>query len=269
MTRLIQKSVNVSKRIFFRMEKWLYYNGWLEPSRLVLPDFLCIGSQKAGTTWLYENLRQHPDLFLPDRKELNYFSSKYRFFGMPLSAYSHYFQEAKGMKGEITPYENLPVRRIRFIKKIIPSLKLILIIRNPVDRMWASVLMYLVSAQKKQFEDISDKEFTRMFHEPDLFSRGDYPAILKNWRSVFPENQLHICFYDDLVSHPKQFLRDIFVFLEVSTEPGWSQFPVENVFNKSPEYPCPQHLRNYLKNMYYDSLKKLSQEFPHQTEKYS
>lgn len=268
MSSLIQRPVNVSKRAFFRMEKWFYYNGWLQPSQLVLPDFLSIGSQKAGTTWLYENLRQHPELFLPDRKELNYFSSKYRFFGMPLKAYSQYFQEAQGVKGEVTPCENLPIRRIRFIKKIMPSLKLILIIRNPVDRMWAAALMYLVRAQKRKFEEISDKEFVRLFHDPDLFSRGDYPMILNNWRSVFPESQLHICFYDELVNDPKQFLNEILRFLEVSTVVDWSPFPIKSLFNKSPKHPCPEHLKDYLKNIYMDSMEKLSYEYPHITRKW-
>ena len=42
------------------------------------PDFLCIGAQKAGTTWLYDNLKKHPDLGLPDVKELHYFDSRER-----------------------------------------------------------------------------------------------------------------------------------------------------------------------------------------------
>ena len=38
-----------------------------------LPDFLCIGAQKSGTTWLYHNLKQHPQVWLPPVKELHYF----------------------------------------------------------------------------------------------------------------------------------------------------------------------------------------------------
>lgn len=269
MTSLLQKPVNLTRRNFFRAEKWLYYHGWLKPTHLTLPDFLCIGSQKAGTTWLYENLRQHPELFLPDRKELNYFSSKHRFFGMPLKAYSDYFTGAKErIKGEVTPCANLPLKRIRFIKKIMPSVRLILIIRNPIDRMWASALMYLVRAQKRNFDDISDGEFIRLFNQPDLFSRGDYPSVLHNWRAVFPENQLHICFYDDLMNNPKAFLKAILAFLQVSNEADWSLFPIDSIFNKSPGHPCPEHLRDYLNNMYRNSIGKLSTEFPDKTQKW-
>lgn len=262
---LISKPINAGKRTFFRIEKWLYYQGWLESINLPMPDFLCIGSQKAGTTWLYENLRCHQELFLPARKELNYFSSKYRFYGMPLGDYSNYFKTASGIKGEVTPCANLSVRRIRFIKTIMPSLKIILIIRNPIERMWASALMYLVQAQKRPFNSITDEEFYQLFDNPDLLSRGHYPDILKNWRSIFPEEQLHICFYDDLLNNPKSFLKSIFQFLEVSTDVDWSLFLVNNVFNKSPEYKCPEHLHAYLRYTYRKSISLLAVEFPEQT----
>ncbi|MBL6449800.1 sulfotransferase [Fulvivirga sp. 29W222] len=260
--RLITKPINVSRRAIFRIEKWLYRAGVLKTERLTFPDFLCIGSQKAGTTWLYENLRCHPGLFLPDRKELNYFSSKYRFYGLPLSAYSDYFKNTHGVKGEVTPCANLPLRRIRFIKNIMPDLKLILIIRNPIDRMWASALMYLVRAQKKRFEDISDSDFYQLFQNQDLFSRGEYDRILRNWRGVFPSEQLHICFYHDLLNDPKRFLKDIFHFLNISEPIDWSNFPIQDTFNKSPEYALPSHLRAYLEGMYKQSIEEFKEEFP-------
>lgn len=262
MSNVFQKSLNLSKRTVFRVEKWLYYTGLLKTQQLIFPEFLCIGSQKAGTTWLYENLRCHPELFLPDRKELNYFSSKYRFYGMPLNAYSDYFKAAKGIKGEITPCANLPLRRIRFIKTIMPHLKLILIIRNPVDRMWASALMYLVRAQKRSFEEVKEEEFYKLFKNKDLLTRDNYVEILKNWRSAFPKEQLHICFYHDLVNDPKKFLKEVFRFLKVSDQVDWSTFPVNDTFNKSPEYNMPPHIRAYLHNLYKESMEELNKEFP-------
>ena len=259
---LINKPVNASRRMVFRIEKWFYKIGLFNTQQLTFPEFLCIGSQKAGTTWLYENLRCHPELFLPDRKELNYFSSKYRFYGLPLSAYCDYFKAAKGVKGEVTPCANLPLRRIRFMQSIIPNLKLILIIRNPIDRMWASALMYLVRAQKKRFEDIRDEEFFKLFNNRDLFSRGEYAKILKNWRSVFPKEQIHICFYDDLLNSPKTFLKEIFLFLNVSDQVDWNHFPVSDTFNKSPDHTMPVHIKVYLEKLYKQSLKEFGEEFP-------
>src|SRR5688572_18044644 len=75
-------------------EKVLIAHGFISSTKLILPDFLCIGVQKTGTSWLYQNLRLHPDIFMPDRKELDYFNNTYRFYSFPLSYYSDYFANA-------------------------------------------------------------------------------------------------------------------------------------------------------------------------------
>ena len=69
-----------------------------------LPNFLCIGAQKSGTTTLYDILKQHPHIFLPDKKELHFFDieSKYQ---KGVKYYSSYFQGSNSYLsvGEITP----------------------------------------------------------------------------------------------------------------------------------------------------------------------
>ena len=70
-------------------------------TRHALPHFLGIGAQKAGTTWLAENLRCHPEVFLPERKELHWLDHK---FERPLSDWAAHFADAGERKrGEITP----------------------------------------------------------------------------------------------------------------------------------------------------------------------
>lgn len=262
LTPLLQKPVNLGKRIIYRAEKWLYHLELLKTDQLTFPDFLCAGVEKSGTTWLYENLKCHPELNLPDRKELNYFSSKYRFYGLPLSHYSRYFKGVTKIKGEITPCENMPIGRIRFMHKIMPSLKIIIILRNPVERIWSAALMHLVRAKNRNIEDIPESEFLQLFKQRSHYSRGDYPVILNNWRQVFPKHQLHICFYDDLKSDPKRFLESVFDFLAISKEVNWLQFPVDEIINSSHRIEIPNNLRLYLEEKYQESLKELTEEFP-------
>ncbi len=59
------------------LENPLYFNGLLASKTLCLPHFLGIGAQKAGTTWLHENLQCHPEIFLPEPKELHHFDWNY------------------------------------------------------------------------------------------------------------------------------------------------------------------------------------------------
>jgi hypothetical protein len=82
-------------------EKSLYTRGVLSPKRLTLPDFLGIGAPRAGTTWLDRNLRAHPDLYLPDRKELHYFD---RYYHTALYVYTRRFRAGRGrVKGRDHP----------------------------------------------------------------------------------------------------------------------------------------------------------------------
>jgi hypothetical protein len=246
----------------YYLEKMGYSFGAFSAEKLTLPDFLCIGAQKAGTTWLYENLKLHPQIFMPGRKELNYFSNTYRFYSYPLAYYAHYFAgSGNKLKGEATPCCNLPVKRIRFIGKIMPSVKLIIILRNPVDRLWAGALMHLVSGPKRKFEEFSEADFKHEMLKPDNLGRGFYPLILQNWRSVFPNEQLLIVFFDDLVNHPQQFLEQCFAFLGVDTHVRWEDFNLDVRFNKSPAYPMPENLRDYFFNIYKPSIVQLEKEF--------
>ena len=81
------------KRRYWRIEKWWYSTWPGAADRLPLPDFLGIGAQKAGTTWLWENLRRHPEIFVPDKKELHYFDNK---FDQSLRYYTRRFEAARG-----------------------------------------------------------------------------------------------------------------------------------------------------------------------------
>jgi hypothetical protein len=249
-------------RPVFFFEKALYCNGVTPSRKLVLPDFLVIGVQKSATHWLFENLRKHPDIFMPERKELDYFSNNARFFSYPLSYYASYFSSSpEKIKGEATPCCNLPVSRIRFIRRIMPNVRLIIILRNPVDRLWSAALMYLVRAEKRKFDDITESDFHQFFSRPDVISRGFYPQILRNWRSVFPEEQFLICFYDDLLENTKHFLERIFRFLGVQSPESWSDFPYESRINKSLNYVMPPALRNYYLKLYEPHILELSKEF--------
>jgi len=141
----------------YGLGKRIYELSLRSTDHLCLPDFICIGAQKAGTAWLYENLRVHPDIYMSKKKELHFFDIN---FYRSLGFYSSWFEEgADKMKGEITPaYSNLPKRRIVFIRKIMPNLKLILILRNPIDRAWSAARMGLIGTRRKK------KLATQKFH---------------------------------------------------------------------------------------------------------
>lgn len=167
------------RRACSRVEKKAYRWGWLTFHPRLAPDFLGIGAQKSGTTWLYKNLRCHPELFLPDEKELHYFDWNYE---RSLRWYGHQFKPGiNKIKGEITPgYSIIERERIALIHRLWPKLRLVLLLRNPIDRAWSQAVMNLVTLSGRPYEDVSPTEFLEHFRSPRSVLRGDYRSIIDN-----------------------------------------------------------------------------------------
>ena len=99
-----------------------------------LPNFITIGAMKSGTTSLYRNLQLHPKIGMSKLKELHYFS---RHFDRPLEWYANQFTDEKPVNGDITPgysWAHIFPDVAERIYKTIPDVKLIYIVRDPIDR---------------------------------------------------------------------------------------------------------------------------------------
>ncbi|MEO9964292.1 MAG: sulfotransferase [Reichenbachiella sp.] len=228
----------------------------------MVPDFLCIGAQKAGTSWLQYHLREHPQIWLPPFKEIHYFddldrSSHLRnlilrrgqylrslhklgqiplerglirdlfwfmkYFVMPRTNrwYQSLFQPKAGqIAGELTPaYARLTPELISEVYKFNPELKLIYVLRNPIDRTISQLKMQM--SRKSVFDedrDLPDKERLEAYMKiPQLFANGDYLTNLSNWQTVFPENQILVLFFEEMSASPTEYLKKILDFLEVNS----------------------------------------------------
>src|SRR6266566_10071429 len=149
------------------------------------PDFLCVGAQKGGTSWLYRQLESHPDFWMPPVKELHYFDELSRIPPVAsarprddrdrrflerirrLSAKSHVdledyarLFESKGslLSGDITPaYSMLSDETIERIVDGFPNLKVIFLARDPVERAWSQLSMGVRLRNISRF-DVTDAE---------------------------------------------------------------------------------------------------------------
>jgi hypothetical protein len=177
-------------------------------------DFLGIGAQKAGTTWLYANLRKHPAIAFPAGKEVHFWDANY---ALGIDWYRNLFPHQENRRqGEITPaYAILPIALIQEIYRFNPLLKLIYIVRNPRDRAWSSALMALKRAEMT-FEEASDQWFIDHFNSQGSRMRGNYRQCIANWTSVFPAAQLLILNYDDISRRPHALLQQCCAHLGVN-----------------------------------------------------
>jgi len=256
----VRNGIVYIRRFFSHFEKSYYLYNSRAVKKLALPDFLGIGNAKAGSTWLYYNLKVHPELFLAEPKELRYFDL---YFHKPLTSYtSHFKAGSKKVKGEITPsYCFIDLSRISFIKKIMPELKLIFIMRNPVERAWSQALMNLVTLPKRDYSDVKENEFYNHFISVQSLKRGDYKKIISNWLSFYPAESLFVGFFSDITERPKQLLTDIFKHLQISTNVSWKLFPYNKAFQTGPNIEIPVKYQEFLEDVFRDEIEDLYLDF--------
>ncbi len=170
-------------------------------------DFLGIGAQKAGTTWLAKMLEHHPAVQFPASKEVHFWDAHYR---NGYEWYNRFFAPQAGIKkGDITPaYGILPLEKIAEVRHHFPKVPLLYSVRNPIDRAWSSALMALMRAEMKP-EEASDQWFIDHFHSEGSMKRGDYEQCLKNWLQFYPQEQLLLVRYDEIASHPREVMKKV------------------------------------------------------------
>jgi sulfotransferase family protein len=216
-----------------------------------LPDFLIIGAQKAGTTALYAYLRWHPQITGPSFKEVSFFDRHYargsRWYRAHLPARPRQWPARRRhgswpRVGEASPsylFHSLAPERVR---GLIPAVRLIAVLRNPVDRALSHYQHEVVLGREPlSFEGALDQEdermrgeIERMSSDPTYFShawwnytyaaRGRYAEQLERWYESFPGEQLHVLFSDELLERPAEAYARVLDFLGVDPH-ELSSFP--------------------------------------------
>lgn len=199
------------------VEKPLQKKRILRVDRNLLPQFLGIGAQKSGTTWLHSNLARVDSLFLPEVKELHYFDWN---FHRPISEYCDEFRNAGSrIRGEITPgYATLNDSRVAFIRSLVPDLRVILLLRDPIERSWSQAVMNLVEIEGVSPEEIPVEKFLEHLSEDRVRLRNDYVGIIDRWTNAFGSDQIYVGFFEDVVARPVKLLGEILDFLGVQQQ---------------------------------------------------
>jgi len=128
-------------------------------------------------------------------------------------------------------------------------------LRNPPQRAWSNIRFKLTRAA---FTDIHDLEKIKSFIDsPEQELRSDYLRTINTWSSCFPEEQMFICFYDDLVADPDGFASGIMEFL--GADPNlWQRGSENECVNASKSVTMPADIELYLAEKYISQLEILS-----------
>lgn len=233
-----------------------------------MPDFLIIGAQKARTTSLYNYLTQHEQIDAAIVKEVHYFDVN---FDKPLEWYMSRFpsldMSEKNLTGEASPYYIFHPLVPERIHNIMPDIKIIVLLRNPVNRAFSHYHHAIKNlGETLTFEEAIEIEEERLngekekfFRDPLYYSsnfqhysylaRGIYADQLKSWFNIFPREQFLILTYEDFFSRLPESMKCITDFLCIELH----DFNME-----------PQNQGNYIEKMNPHTEKRLREYFaPH------
>lgn len=182
-------------------------------------DFIGIGLHKAGTTWIADNLRKHPDVFIPEIKELEYFNENLSFYWTgpnpnykkDLDWYHSFFNEADPNKlwGEFTVRYFEAKNAARDIYNYNPDVKIILSLRHPVEKVRS---LFTYGKQKGVFKP--DAKFEEIIENEDyVLENSMYAVNLKRYLDIFPREQILILFHKDLKADNRKFFKRVTDFL--------------------------------------------------------
>ncbi|MCG8426017.1 MAG: sulfotransferase domain-containing protein [Chromatiales bacterium] len=178
------------------------------------PSFIGIGAQKCASTWIYDILKDHPQVRLSEQKELDFFSYRFeqgylwygRQFGQPDGAVT---------AGEVSPsYFHEPAVPER-VRRYSPEAKIILSLRDPVERA-LSQHRHAVRTGGIADDDLSFE--SALSANPTYLEQGLYATHLTRWLDWFPKQQILVLFFEDIVGEPDRVARLLYQFLEIDSE---------------------------------------------------
>jgi hypothetical protein len=262
-----------------------------------LPNFFIVGAPKAGTTSLYGYLEQHPQVFMCPLKEPNYFAAELRLenfaaegrvkmtreiralerylhgnrrerrFGGLVTSWDDYvslFREASNQIaiGEATPVYLWSPTAPQNIAARIPHAKIIVSLRNPVDRAFSQYLhMVTVGYTRRSFkQEIQASLIPRPSNSAPswpMLEFGRYCEQILRYCDAFPRSRIHMSLYEDLVNAPGPLLADLFAFLGVDS----AFVPPVSPHHLQPSVPKLETAAYYLKKwQIWPYLRKLAPE---------
>jgi hypothetical protein len=213
-------------------------------STSTLPNFLVIGAYKSGTTSVHHYLRQHPQIYVPRLKEPSFFAfqdgadADHPAAATAVTDMSEYRRLFEGVRdeiavGEVSPeYLANPGAPAR-IRACLPDVRLIAILRNPVERAYSDFLMYRRNGEEPFADfgralDQQEDRYRRRQSTGYYVRTGFYAEQLARYFDLFPSTSIDVYLFEDLVRDPGAVMGEIFRSLgvEVLDVPGLEQHNV-------------------------------------------
>ncbi len=183
-----------------------------------IADILCIGTQKAGTSWLHTMCNIHPKTYsFPNRRPITSTNKEAHFFDWNPYKGVDWYREllTPGAPGKLsmdfTPeYSILTRGHVKLCRTVSPSAKVFYILRDPVARAISALRMHYMwqdSGDEKPGEIKFDDKFLKIFQEARIVNFSGYVASVSLWREFYPD--LNILKYEDSLKDPRKFISGV------------------------------------------------------------
>ena len=176
----------------------------------MLPNFLFIGPAKSASTWIFEVLKSHPQIYVPPCKDI-YFFDKY--YAKGLDWYSEYFMAdpEQTVVGELSHDYLFSTEACERIDRDLPKVKLILCLRNPIDRLYSDYLF------TRKHGLVSGNVFDALKTHPDIWSQSCYYQPVKMYVDRFGRDRVLILDFQEIKERPEKVVEDLYKFLNVDS----------------------------------------------------
>ncbi|ENH98400.1 sulfotransferase family protein [Gracilibacillus halophilus YIM-C55.5] len=243
------------------------------------PDFMIIGQGKCGTTSLFNYIRKYAKNFVsPKQKEIYFFSDLY---DNGLNYYERFFPfkiKPQDVTGEATPQYLFHPLSAKRIAETYPNIKLIVMLRNPIDRAYSHYNFINNSNKTVGFDYLSFEEaiktedkrlagelekvlntgkYTYKYKYYSYLTQGIYYKQLINWFNHFPREQFLILKSEDFFVNPNMVLKRVFNFLNLNFKNNTEY--IYRVYNQTDYEKINPRTREFLKEYFFEYNKKLSQ----------
>jgi hypothetical protein len=248
---------------------------------------MIVGPQRTGTTWIYQNLRDHPDIMWPRDKELFFFNmltqpDRELYRSSDLEWYLDQFREPFWMKlvknflalrqarrlyrpivrGEATAtYAAMDEALIREVTVLNPDIRAIMMLRNPIERAWSHAKKDLARDRNRKMSDVDDGEFEAFFSSEYQRKCARYKENYAKWERLLKPGHLMLARFDDITSRPLELLGEICEFLGVDTDQSCFSDSASEAVNQTEPTPIPSRYRTYLDSLFRDDIRDIEQTF--------
>jgi hypothetical protein len=239
-------------------------NSIVRSSLNLTPDFIIIGAQKSGTTSLFNMMCKHPRITRAAEKELHFFDLKYDYG--PKWYFSNFPIKYKSITGEATPYYLFHPLVPERVKQLLPNIKLIILLRNPIDRAYSQFHMQkrIGIENAKSFEEAVHRELkwleteseyeiflrSRNLHQNFLYlERGKYYAQLSSWLKHYTLKDMIIIESNEFFNSPARQLSSVYKFLFHSKNDYLSE--QDSIETAPSKYPSISNETRHFLNEYF------------------